>query len=111
MWYVQVMTDDADRELRAAKRRATYSGQVVQLGEEKPALYTEKTPLERLALQTALVRRLALFSGESPVSIPRNQWPGEVFDIDERNRRNKRAAGRPKDLADVDWLERHPDDV
>jgi hypothetical protein len=24
--------------------------------------------------------------------------------------KNKRAAGRPKDLADVDWLERHPDD-
>lgn len=23
--------------------------------------------------------------------------------------RNKRAAGRPKDLADVDWLERHPE--
>ncbi|HSC86482.1 MAG TPA: hypothetical protein VLC09_04400 [Polyangiaceae bacterium] len=22
--------------------------------------------------------------------------------------KNKRAAGRPKDLADVDWLERHP---
>lgn len=22
--------------------------------------------------------------------------------------RNKRAAGRPKDLADVDWLEKHP---
>jgi hypothetical protein len=24
--------------------------------------------------------------------------------------KNKRAAGRPKDLADVDWLERHPTD-
>lgn len=24
--------------------------------------------------------------------------------------KNKRAAGRPKDLADVDWLERHPED-
>lgn len=24
--------------------------------------------------------------------------------------KNKRAAGRPKDLADVDWLERHPDE-
>jgi hypothetical protein len=24
--------------------------------------------------------------------------------------KNKRAAARPKDLADVDWLERHPED-
>jgi Nucleotidyl transferase of unknown function (DUF2204) len=24
--------------------------------------------------------------------------------------RNKRAAGRPKDLADVDWLEKHPEE-
>lgn len=24
--------------------------------------------------------------------------------------KNKRAAGRPKDLADVDWLERHPEE-
>lgn len=23
---------------------------------------------------------------------------------------NKQAAGRPKDLADVDWLEKHPED-
>lgn len=24
--------------------------------------------------------------------------------------KNKKAAGRPKDLADADWLERHPTD-
>ncbi len=44
---------------------------------------------------------------------------GKQFDLDGRKipyigrealLKNKRAAGRPKDLADVDWLERHSED-
>ncbi len=76
---------DLARDGRAAARRASYSGSVVKLGEDKPMLYAGKSPLERLALQTALVHRLAALGGVEPVAIPRADWPGEVFDIDERN--------------------------
>lgn len=83
------MDDDRDRELRAARRGATYSGQVIRLGEEKPALYEGKTPLQRLALQTSLVRRMAALSGLCARPVPRAEWPGEIFNIDERNRRTR----------------------
>jgi hypothetical protein len=76
---------DLAREQRAAQRRATYSGSIVRLGQEKPALYDGKSPLERLALQTALIERLARLGKEVPTRVPRDEWPGEVFNIDERN--------------------------
>jgi hypothetical protein len=81
------MDDESERAHHAAERRATYSGSIVKLGEEKPALYAGKGPLERLALQTALVERLARFGKELPTKLPRGEWPGEVFNIDERNQR------------------------
>ncbi|HSC86483.1 MAG TPA: hypothetical protein VLC09_04405 [Polyangiaceae bacterium] len=81
------MTEDSEREARAERRRSTYSGQVVRLGDPKPALYDQKTLLERLALQTSLVLRQAALSGHPPRKLPRAEWPGEVFDIGERNRR------------------------
>jgi hypothetical protein len=79
--------DPSDSELRAARRRASYAGSVVKLGEDKPSLYAGKTPLERLALQTALVERIASLSGTTHPRIARADWPGEVFNIDERNNR------------------------
>lgn len=81
------MDTDAESELRAARRRATYAGEVIRLGDEKPALYAGKTALERLALQSALVARLTRIGGQDQPRIPRAEWPGEVFNIDERNRR------------------------
>lgn len=75
----------------------------MQQGDEKSALYTGKSPLERLSLQSALVRRLAALhrlvrpssealqppstarSTDSSAGISRAEWPGEIFDIDERN--------------------------
>jgi hypothetical protein len=60
---------------------------VVKSGEDKPALYAGKTPLERLALQTALVERIAALSPTVHPRIARADWPGEVFNIDERNHR------------------------
>jgi hypothetical protein len=81
------IVEPTDSELRAARRRATYAGSVVKLGEDKPALYAGKSPLERLALQTALVERLASLSTATHPQVARADWPGEVFNIDERNNR------------------------
>ena len=82
-----VVMEPSDSERRAAHRRATYAGMVVHLGEDKPALYAGKTPLERLALQTALVERIAALSPTEHPRKARTDWPGEVFSIDERNNR------------------------
>lgn len=79
--------EPSNSERRAARRRASYAGNVVKLGDEKPALYAGKTPLERLALQTALVERIAALSHTVRPRIARADWPGEVFNIDERNNR------------------------
>lgn len=79
------MPDDLEKERGAARRRATYLGEVVRLGDDKPALYSGRTALERWALESELVRRLAALTSGMPESIPRANWPGEVFNIDERN--------------------------
>jgi hypothetical protein len=84
------MSDEAERRARAERRRATYEGRVVRAGEEKPPLYSEKTLLERLALQSELVLRQAALAGVVVRKVPRAEWPGEVFDIGERNRRARR---------------------
>jgi hypothetical protein len=80
--------EPADSEARAARRRASYAGSVVKLGEDKPSLYAGKSALERLVLQTVLVERMALLSGATHhPRVARADWPGEVFNIDERNNR------------------------
>lgn len=84
------MDTEAERQARAERRRAGYPGSVTRPGEEKPFLYEGKTALERLALMTALVEQQAGLSDSRPAPIPRSEWPGEVFDIDERNRRTGR---------------------
>lgn len=81
--------DRSEKELPAAQRRATYSGGIVQLGNGKPALCSGR-PLERLALQTSLVRRLGFPERGRPHQQHTNV-DGIAFD-----------EGRPKDLAGVD---------
>ena len=60
-------------------------GRVLRAGEVKPALYDEHTLHQRLAFQTSLVERQAALAGYAREALPRAQWPGEVFEIDERN--------------------------
>jgi hypothetical protein len=77
------MAQDHEREKRALERRASYPGSVVKAGEDKPALYSELTLLERLAHLTQLVEQQARMSGTDHPNIPRSQWPGEIFRIGE----------------------------
>jgi hypothetical protein len=77
------MGQDHEREKRARERRANYPGTVIEAGEDKPALYSDLTLLERLAHQTALVESQAKMSSMELPKIPRSEWPGEIFRLGE----------------------------
>lgn len=80
---MQALDREAERRARAEMRRRSYPGQVVASGTPKPALYDALGPLQRLAHLTALCRRQAELSGTAERSLPRSQWPGQVFRIGE----------------------------
>lgn len=72
---------ESDREERARKRRASWSGGIVHLGEAKPGLYGDLSHAERLAALLALSERAWLAAGRQlPSPAPRGDWPGEVFE-------------------------------
>jgi hypothetical protein len=78
------MSDERDREERAARRRATWTGEVVSLGTPKPALHDDATPEERVArLQALVIAQWELAHG-AVVRLPRAEWPGEVFRIERK---------------------------
>lgn len=84
------MDSAEQRRARAEIRRGSFPGEIVRLGQRKPALYEGKTLIERLALQTELVARQRALAGHPPHGLRRSEWPGEIFDIEERNRRARR---------------------
>lgn len=97
--------EEARRARAEARRRAGLTGGKVLAGTPKPALFTDLTLTERLEAMWRLCLAQWLAGHPPPQPLERADWPGEVFDIEA-----ERAAGRPKDLADVAWLEAHPDD-
>ena len=68
-------------------------------------MYSGLSYEERLAAYWTLIQRAWLASGHSmPAALPRGDLPGEVFRLT-----CNRAAGRAKDLADVEALESESD--
>lgn len=58
------------------------TGEIVAAGIEKPLLYDNLTPEERIGAMAVLVRRQWLMSGRRlPEPTPRSTWPGEVFEL------------------------------
>ena len=75
------MDSDETRAARAARaeaRRLTMTGEVVPLGAPKQSPYVHCTPEERIAAALRLMEHHAAIRGTRP-SLPRSQWPGEVF--------------------------------
>jgi hypothetical protein len=67
---------------RAARRRAEWQGELVQLHEPKGPLYGALSLEDRLSAMTQLCARAAIAAGypASP-STPRAEWPGELFEL------------------------------
>lgn len=79
------MSEERDREERAARRRATWTtGEVVALGTPKPALHDDATAEERVARLQALVTAQWSLAHGAIVRLPRAEWPGEVFAIERK---------------------------
>ena len=75
----------ASREERAARRRALWSGEVVPARHAKGRLYDSLTPQQRLTAFTRLNELAWAAAGDPPLpSVPRSEWPGEVFEIKRR---------------------------
>lgn len=71
------------REERAASRRARWRGEVVEPSTPKPLLLDSLTPVERMQQLARLNERVWVATGQPlPEPLPREQWPGEVFEID-----------------------------
>lgn len=68
----------ADRQARAAARRARMTVEVTALGQHKPSPYADSTPEERVAAAVRLIdHHQALRGGYS--TLPRSAWPGEII--------------------------------
>jgi len=78
------MSEERDREERAARRRATWTGEVVSLGTPKPVLHDDATPEERVARLHALVIAQWELAHGAVVRLPRAEWPGGVFRIERK---------------------------
>ena len=73
------------RERRAAKRRATWSAEVVPAGQSKGRLYDSLTPEERVLALAELNARVHHATGALPLEPrPRKDWPYEIFEIEHR---------------------------
>jgi hypothetical protein len=75
------MRDENERRLRAEQRYQTWTGEVVRAGTPKPSLWRELTVEQRLTAMTRLCRSQWTASGRELIEIPRDQWPGEVFEV------------------------------
>lgn len=75
------MRDENERRLRAEQRRQTWVGEVVHTGTPKPSLWSELTVRQRLTAMTRLCRSQWMASGREIIELPRDQWPGEVFEV------------------------------
>jgi hypothetical protein len=62
-------------------RKLRMTVEVVALGQHKPSPYVDSQPEERLAAATRLIEHHQALRGKIE-SLPRSQWPGEVFVID-----------------------------
>lgn len=67
---------------RAMRRRQLWSDRVVELGEKKELLYSGVSMHERLAAFAALNERVWASHGRTVANDGRDEWPGEVFEID-----------------------------
>jgi hypothetical protein len=76
------MRDEISRRLRAEQRRRTWTGALVPAGTPKPPLWAEMSVAERLTAMTRLCRSQWTASGREIITeCPRDQWPGEVFEV------------------------------
>jgi hypothetical protein len=75
------MRDENERRLRAEQRHKTWTGEVVRAGTPKPSLWSELTVEQRLTAMTRLCRSQWTASGRELIELPRDQWPGEVFEV------------------------------
>ncbi len=81
-------SDEKARRKRAEHRRATWgAGTIVRSGTPKPSLYAGMSPTERIHRLWELTRRAWEFAGKEIVQVPRDELPGEVFDIRAERRR------------------------
>jgi hypothetical protein len=74
------MSEDS-RKLRAEQRRKKWTGEVVRAGAPKPSLWAGMTVEQRLTAMTRLCRSQWTASGREIIELPRDQWPGEVFEV------------------------------
>ena len=76
------MSRESDQRRARARSRAFYPGEVVKVGDPKPALYAGLNPVERLSRMSALCRAQWIAAFGSIERPPRAQWPGEIFVIE-----------------------------
>ena len=72
--------DQAARVKRAEERRKRMPGSIIEPGTPKVGLYRSLSPVERLEALWDLCWRQWLASHPPPPTVPRAQWPGELFD-------------------------------
>jgi hypothetical protein len=75
------MSEDA-RRLRTEQRRKMWTAEVVRALTPKPALWAGMTVEQRLTAMTRLCRSQWTASGREIIELPRDQWPGEVFEVE-----------------------------
>jgi hypothetical protein len=116
-------TDDLDVLIRPSPENATRVfaalvrfGAPVAMHGVTQGLFTQDGYGYRMGVKPHLIEILTKIDG---VEFDEVIADGKQFELDgrlipyigrEALLKNKRAAGRPKDLADADWLERHPAD-
>lgn len=109
---VRPSADNAARVYRALVR----FGAPVDAHGVSEGLFTQHGYGYRMGIKPHLIEVLTKIDGidfaEVIADSKRIELDGRVIPYIGRKAllKNKRAAGRPKDLADVDWLERHPEE-
>ncbi|WP_052375056.1 hypothetical protein [Chondromyces apiculatus] len=115
-------TDDMDVLVRPSPENAerVYQallafGAPLDAHDVTPGLFAQPGSAYRLGVKPALIEVLTKIDG---LSFDEAVEGARTFEVDGRRvpfiarqalLKNKRAAGRPKDLADVAWLEAHPE--
>lgn len=108
---VRPTRENAERVFRALVR---FGAPVVAHGVTE-GLFAQSGYGYRMGVKPNLIEILTKVDG---IEFDEAVADGNVFELDGREipyiarqalLKNKQAAGRPKDLADVDWLKRHPE--
>jgi hypothetical protein len=81
------MSEDT-RRLRAERHQA-WTGEVVSAGTPDPSLWAGMTIKERVTAMTRLCRNQWVASGREIIELPRDQWPGEMFQVQRSVRRTE----------------------